>query len=87
MKIDNNNNIHFGAIFNLKKTSDSFSQLIIDAVAESTVPAEAQKIAKKFQIGGGSLFVYVPDENMQKLLDKLKYISQDACVQHLTRVD
>ncbi len=84
-KCDNQTN--FGAIFNLKKTPDKISQIVIDAVAESTVPAEAEKIAKKFQIGGGSLYVYVPDENMQKLFNKLKYVNQEATITHLTRVD
>lgn len=89
MKVSNynNNNIQFGAIFNLKKTTHDVSEVIIDAVAKSTVPAEAEKIAKKFQVGGGSLPVYIPDENMQKLLNKLQFISREAIVEHLTRID
>lgn len=84
---DNKNNVHFGAIFNLKKTSKEISEVIIDAVSKSTVPAEAEKIAKKFQVGGGSVYVYIPDENMQKLLDKLQFVSREARIEHLTKID
>lgn len=87
----NNNydrNTNFGAIFNLRKTSNSLSQTVIDAVKNATVPAEAQKIEKKFQIGGGSLYVYVPDENLEKLLQRLNSrITPDAQVDFITRVD
>lgn len=81
-------NTNFGAIFNLKKTSSSLSQVVIDAVKSSTVPAEAQKIERKFQIGGGSLYVYVPDENLEKLLQKLNNrITPDAQTDFITRID
>ena len=49
----NNNydrNTNFGAIFNLRKTSNSLSQTVIDAVKNATVPAEAQKIEKNSRL-------------------------------------
>lgn len=87
MQINNNSNTNFGAIFRYKKTTDPACDIIEDALKASTVRAEAEKIQKKFQVGGGSLYVYVPDENIQKLLDKLKYITKNAYIDLLTRVD
>ena len=46
----NNNydrNTNFGAIFNLRKTSNSLSQTVIDAVKNATVPAEGSKNREK----------------------------------------
>ncbi len=82
-----NSTTNFGAIFKFTKTADSACDIIEDALKKSTVPAEAEKISRKFQIGGGSLYVYVPDENMQKLLNNLKYITRSAYTEFLTRVD
>ena len=88
MRVNNiNSNTNFGAIFKYTKTSSSACDIIEKAIKESTVPAEAEKISKKFQIGGGSLYVYVPDENMKKLFDKLKYITRESYIDLLTRVD
>lgn len=88
MQINNiDSNTNFGAIFKFTKTGDPACDIIEGALKASTVPAEAQKISKKFQVGGGSLYVYVPDENMQKFLDKLKYITRNAYTDLLTRVD
>ena len=88
MQIKNNNySQNFGAIFKFTETSNSLSHIVEKALKESTIPAETQKIEKKFQIGGGSLYVYVPDENLQKLLDKLKYLKQEAYTEFITRVD
>lgn len=88
MQINNiDSSTNFGAIFKFTKTGDPACDIIEGALKASTVPAEVQKISKKFQVGGGSLYVYVPDENMQKLLDKLKYITRNAYTDLLTRVD
>ena len=88
MRVNNiNSNTNFGAIFKYTKTSSSACDIIEKALKESTVPAEAEKISKKFQIGGGSLYVYVPDENMKKMFDKLKYITRESYIDLLTRVD
>lgn len=82
-----NSTTNFGAIFKYTKTSDSVCPVVEEALKAATVPAEREKIEKKFQVGGGSLYVYVPDENITKLLNKLKYIKSDAYADILTRVD
>ena len=82
-----NSNTNFGAIFKFTKTADSACDVIQNALKAATVPAEAEKIDRKFQIVGGSLYVYVPDENLQKLLDKLKWITKEAYIEYLTRID
>ncbi len=46
------------------------------------------KISQKFQLGGGSLYVYVPDENMEKLLKKVNIVlKRDTVAEFLTRLD
>lgn len=88
MHIDKTNaTTNFGAIFKFKKTSDTVCPIVEDALKAVTVPAEREKIKNKFQVGGGSLYVYVPDENMNKLLDKLKYIKSEAYTDILERID
>ncbi len=87
MHINNNSSTNFGAIFRYTKTADPACEIVENALKASTVKAEAEKIRNKFQVGGGSLYVYVPDENMQKLLDNLKYVAKNAYTELLTRVD
>ncbi|MBP3924242.1 hypothetical protein J6E39_03265 [bacterium] len=83
-----NNNVQFGAIFKVKKLADSTSDVIIDLVKRNTIEDEVKKINNKFLIGGGELFVYVPDKNLQKLLDNLNSrIANQYHANYLTRVD
>ena len=91
MKINNfvnyNNSVNFGAIFELKKDEKSMSQIVTNVVCDSTTPEEAQKIREKFLIGGGSIYVYVPDENLQELLKRLSRTTNTQGIEYLKRVD
>ena len=85
---NNNNNINFGAIFKVNKLADSASEVVLDAVKSCTIPEETQKIQNKFSIGGGELFVFVPNENLQKLLKLLNSRLAHECIaKYLTKVD
>lgn len=72
MQVNNVNNTsynpQFRAIFKLRNDGSGIADIITKAVSDCTVKSEANKISQKFQLGGGSLYVYVPDENMEKLL-------------------
>ncbi len=85
--VNNNTNLQFGAIFKFTKVAGSVGELVEDALKSSTVAAEAEKIERKFAVGGGSLYVYIPDENMEKLLKNLRCLNRDAYTELLTRVD
>ena len=88
MRIDKiNTGTNFGAIFKYTKTADPVCPIVEDALKATTVPVEKEKINKKFQMGGGSLYVYVPDENLNKLRDKLKYIQANSYTDILVRID
>jgi len=83
-----NNDVQFGAIFKVKKLADSTSDVVIDIVKRHTIEDEVKKIDDKFLIGGGELFVYVPNKNLQNLLSNLNSrIANQYHANYLTRVD
>ncbi len=87
-KTNTNFNPQFKAIFKLDKNTKTMCEMVINSVKECTVPEEALKIENKFDIGGGSLYVYVPNENLQKLKNLLsRRIAIEAVTEFLTRVD
>lgn len=82
------NNPQFGAIFKLTKNTSSMSEIVIDSVKSCTVAEEAEKIANKFQIGGGTLFVYVPNARLQELQNLLhRRITSNTISEFITRID
>lgn len=86
--VNNQTNPNFGAIFKLTKNTKSMSEIVIDTVKRCTVQEEAEKIEQKFQIGGGSLFVYVPNARLQELQERLRrIIVSDALPEYITRID
>ncbi len=92
MQVNNVNNTNynpqFRAIFKLRNDGSGIADIITKAVSDCTVKSEANKISQKFQLGGGSLYVYVPDENMEKLLKKVNIVlKRDTVAEFLTRLD
>lgn len=63
MQVNNVNNTsynpQFRAIFKLRNDGSGIADIITKAVSDCTVKSEANKISQKFQLGGGSLYVYV----------------------------
>lgn len=87
-KTNTNFTPQFKAIFKLDKNTKTMCETVIASVKECTVPEEVSKIENKFDIGGGSLYVYVPNENLQKLKNLLaRRIVPEAVPEFLTRVD
>ena len=92
MKISNNTqnfyNPKFGAIFNFQNDGSYAANSVLRALKTNTVADEAKKLERKFMIGIGQIYVYVPDEKLELLKNKLNCaLTQDMYQKYLERVD
>ena len=83
-----NYNPQFGAIFKFNKTAESTAEVVLNVIKKSTVTDEAQKLEKKFEVGIGEAYVYIPDARMKEFADRLACsLTQECYNKYLTRVD
>lgn len=81
-------NPQFGAIFKFNKTAESTSEIVLNVIKNSTVADEAEKLEKKFQVGIGEAYVYIPDDNMKDFVRRLECSLTPECYnKYLTRID
>lgn len=87
-RLNQHMNPQFGAIFKITKDSSNASETVIETVKECTNDDEAAKIKDKFNIGGGSLYVYVPNENLDNLKKLLnRRIVSNSTTEYITKID
>lgn len=78
----------FGAIFKFNKTAEATAEVVLNVIKKSTIPEEAQKLEKKFEIGIGETYVYIPDSKMKEFANRLACsLTAESYNKYLTRVD